>query len=278
MPSVITTTSGIPASTASITAPFVPAGGTKITDTSAPVAAMVSATVPNTGNGVPPRSMVWPALRGLVPPTTVVPAASIRRPCLLPSEPVMPWIITRLSPVRKMAISRSRRWRGRRCSARGQLRRPPCRVVHRVDLLDHGQPRFGEDAAALRRVVAIQPDHDRMGHLLAAPGQHAKRRDDPVGDLVARRDPAEDVDKYAADRCVRQDDLQAVGHHFSRCAPADVEEVRRPDAPERLPRQGHYVQGGHDQSRAVADDADLAVELDIVQVLGPGARLERIRC
>src|SRR5262245_65059934 len=186
MPSVITTTSGIPASTASITAPFVPAGGTKITATSAPVAAMVSATVPNTGNGVPPRSMVWPALRGLVPPTTAVPAASIRRPCLLPSEPVIPWIITRLSPVRKMAISRSRRWRGRRLPAGGQLRRPPCRVVHRVDLLDHGEPRLGEDATALRRVVAIQPDHDRMRHLLAAPGQDAKGRYDPLGDLVDR--------------------------------------------------------------------------------------------
>src|SRR5512132_2713958 len=225
MPSVMTTTSGIPASTASITAPFVPAGGTKTTDTSAPVAAMVSATVPNTGTGVPPRSTVWPALRGLVPPTTVVPAASIRRPCLLPSEPVMPWIMIRLSPVRKIAISCSRRGRGRPLPGGGQLCRPPCRIVHRVDLLDHGQPRLGEDAAALRRIVAIQPDHDRMGHLLAARGQHAKRRDDAIRDLVTRGDAAEDVDKHAADRCVRQHDLQAIGHHLGRRATADVEEV-----------------------------------------------------
>src|SRR5215475_14937709 len=174
MPSVITTTSGIPASTASITAPFVPAGGTKITDTSAPVAAMVSATVPNTGNGVPPRSTVWPALRGLVPPTTVVPAASIRRPCLLPSEPVMPWIRIRLPPFRKIAISCSRRGRGRPLPAGRQLRRAPRGIVHRVNLLHHGQSRVGEDTAALRRVVAVQPDHDRVGHLLTASGQHAK--------------------------------------------------------------------------------------------------------
>ena len=41
---------------------------------------------------------------GLVPPTTVVPAASMRRACLLPSEPVMPYTITRLLPSRKIAI------------------------------------------------------------------------------------------------------------------------------------------------------------------------------
>jgi hypothetical protein len=77
MPSVITITSGIRASIASITALFVPAGGTKTTDTSAPVAAIVSATVPNTGTLVPPRSTVWPALRGLVPP----PRSCQRRSC-----------------------------------------------------------------------------------------------------------------------------------------------------------------------------------------------------
>ena len=53
MPSVITMTSGIFASTASITASLVPAGGTNTTETSAPVAAMASATVPNTGTSVP---------------------------------------------------------------------------------------------------------------------------------------------------------------------------------------------------------------------------------
>src|SRR5215813_1264466 len=163
MPSVITITSGIRASIASITALLVPAGGTKTTDTSAPVAAIVSATVPNTGIWLPPRSTVWPALRGLVPPTTLVPAASIRRPCLLPSEPVMPWIRIRLSPVRKIAISCSRRGRGRLPAGR-QLRRAARGIVHRVNLLDHGQSRAGEDAAALGRVVTVQPDHDRVGH------------------------------------------------------------------------------------------------------------------
>src|SRR5579859_7972200 len=140
MPSVITTTSGIPASTASITALLAPAGGTNTTDTSAPVAAMVSATVPNTGTEAPPRSTVWPALRGLVPPTTVVPAASILRPCLVPSDPVMPWIMIRLSPVRKIAMSCSRRG-----LAGGQFGGAARGAVHGVVLLDQGEARLVQD-------------------------------------------------------------------------------------------------------------------------------------
>lgn len=46
MPSVMMTTSGMPASTASITAPLAWAGGTKMTETSAPVASRASATEP----------------------------------------------------------------------------------------------------------------------------------------------------------------------------------------------------------------------------------------
>src|SRR5581483_3750652 len=178
--SVMITVSGILASIASITAPLAPAGGTKITDTSAPAAPMVSATVANTGTSLPPRSTVWPALRGLVPPTTLVPAASIRRPCLLPSEPVMPWIMIRLSPVRKIAISCSRRGLGRLLCAGRQLGRAPCGVVHRLDLLHHVQAGLGQDAAALGRVVAVQPHHDRVGDLLAALAQHPECGHDPV--------------------------------------------------------------------------------------------------
>src|SRR6266702_366754 len=174
MPSVITTTSGIFASIASMTAFFAPAGGTKTTEVSAPVADIVSATVANTGTWAPPRSTVWPALRGLVPPTTVVPAASIRRPCLRPSEPVMPWIMIRLSPVRKIAISCS--CRGCRARAGGQFRCPPGGVIHGLDLLHHGQQAsVGENTPALGCLVALQPDHDGVGHLLAAPAEHAER-------------------------------------------------------------------------------------------------------
>src|SRR5689334_4722456 len=175
-PSVITMTSGILASIASITAALVPAAGTNTTDTSAPVAEMVSATVPKTGTSATPRSTVWPALRGLVPPTTAVPACSIRRPCLRPSEPVMPWIRIRLSVFRKIAISRSR-------PGRGQLGGSSRGVVHGRDLLDHGYPGLVQDAPPLGRVVPVQPHDDREPHRLAAPGQHAERGHDAVGHL-----------------------------------------------------------------------------------------------
>src|SRR5689334_24870730 len=176
MPSVMTMHSGICASIASITAFLAPAGGTNTIDTSAPVAAIVSATVPNTGTAVPPRSTVWPALRGLVPPTTVVPAASIRRPCLVPSDPVMPWIMIRLSPVRKIAISCSRRGLG----AGSQLGGAARGAVHGVVPLDHGQARRVQDGPAFGGVVPVEPDHDRAGHLLATRAEHAQRGHDAV--------------------------------------------------------------------------------------------------
>ncbi|CAB4580648.1 unannotated protein [freshwater metagenome] len=78
------------ASTASKAASFANAGGTKATDTVAPVAAIASATVPKTGRVTSPWVTVSPALRALTPPTTWVPAASIKAVCLLPSPPVMP--------------------------------------------------------------------------------------------------------------------------------------------------------------------------------------------
>src|SRR5215467_13276058 len=254
MPSVMTTTSGICASIASMTAALAPAGGTKTTETSAPVATIVSATVPKTGTWASSRSTVWPALRGLVPPTTVVPAASILRPCLRPSDPVMPWIMIRLSPVRKTAISGSRRGRCRRPGRGGgvrastgsrQLRGATRGVVHRLGLLDHGEAGVAEDGPAGRGVVAVEPHHDRPGDLLAALAEHAERRHDAVRHLVAGRDAAEHVDQHAAHVRIRQHDLEAVGHDLSRGPAADVEEVRRPDPAERLAGQGHHVERGH---------------------------------
>src|SRR5215467_5288886 len=273
IPSVITMTSGIPASIASITALLARAGGTNTTDTSAPVAATVSATVPNTGTAVPPRSTVWPALRGLVPPTTVVPAASIRRPCLVPSDPVMPWIMIRLSPVRKIAISCSRRGLG----AGSQLGGAAGGTVHGVVLLDHGEPRPVQDRPPGGGVVAVQPDHDGAVDLLAPFAEHAQRRHDAVRHLIAGGDAAEHVDQHAAHAGVGQHDFQAVRHHLGRGTAADVEEVRGPDAAEGLARLRDHVQGGHHQPGAVADDADLPLELDVVEVLLPGPGLDRVR-
>ena len=72
MPSVMQTTSGIPASAASMTASAANAGGTKMTDAFAPVFFTASRTVSKIGHA----SCVVPPLPGVTPPTTVVPYAA----------------------------------------------------------------------------------------------------------------------------------------------------------------------------------------------------------
>src|SRR5215207_10077904 len=252
MPSVMTTASPIWASTASMTAALANGGGTKMTLTSAPVSFMASATPPNTG-------------------TLAVPEASMRWVCLLPSEPVMPWTMTLLFSLRKIDICLvSFRFEG---LSGGEFGGPARGAVHRVDHGHQGVVGLGEDPAALLDVVAVEPDDQRLGGLVA---EDAERGDDAVGHGVAGGDPAEDVDEDALDGRVAQDDVQPVGHHLGRSAAADVEEVGRLDAAERLTRVGDDVESAHDQAGAVADDADLAVELDVVEVLLLGRGLERI--
>src|ERR1022692_2297221 len=270
MPSVITMTRPIAASIASTTAPLAPAGGTNTTETSAPVAAIASPTVPNTGTSAPPSSTLWPALRGLVPPTTFVPDAIILAPCFRPSEPVIPWTMIRLSPVKKIAISCSRRGQA------GQLGGAPRRVVHGRYLLHHGDACLVEDPAAFGRLVAVQPDHDRVPDRLAVLGEQRDRCHDPVGHRVARGDAAEDIDQNAAYRRIGQHDLQAVRHHVGRSPAADVEEVGRLDTAEVRTRVGDHVQGRHHQAGAIADDPDRAVKLDVIEVLRLGLSLDRV--
>ena len=89
----------MPASMASMQASLVKAGGTNATETSAPVSAIASATLAKTGSSTSLPSASWwvtvvPALRALTPPTTCVPDFIIRRVCLVPSPPVMPWTMT----------------------------------------------------------------------------------------------------------------------------------------------------------------------------------------
>ena len=92
----MTTISGISASMASTHAAWVNAGGTKRTDTLAPVSFIASSTVPNTGSSTSlPSWSLWvtvvPALRALTPPTMVAPESIISAVCLAPMPPVMPW-------------------------------------------------------------------------------------------------------------------------------------------------------------------------------------------
>src|SRR3954462_9144882 len=272
MPSVMTTASPIWASTASMTAPLANGGGTKMTLTSAPVSFMASATVPNTGTPTPSKSTDSPAFFGLTPPTMAVPEASMRWVCLRPSDPVMPWTMTLLFSLRKIDICLvSCRCRGG--SGGGEFGGPARGAVHRVD---HGHQRvvgLGEDPPALLDVVAVEADDERLGRLVA---EMLQSRDDAVRDGVARGDAAEDVHEHALHGRVGQDDVQAVAHHLGRGAATDVEEVGRLDAAELLTGVGDDVEGAHDQAGTVADDPDLALELDVVEVLLLGRGLERV--
>src|SRR6476469_9774930 len=264
MPSVMTTARPMPASTASMTASFANGGGTKMTLTSAPVSFMASATPPKTGTLAPSKSTLEPALRGFTPPTMAVPEASMRWVCLLPSEPVMPWTMTLLFSLRKIDI----------CLVSCRFGGGPARgAVHRVD---HGHQRvvgLGEDPPALLDVVAVEADDERLGGLVAEVLQGG---DDAVGHRVARGEATEDVDEHALHVGVGQDDVQAVAHHLGRGAATDVEEVGRLDAAELLAGVGDDVERAHDQAGTVADDADGAVELDVVEALLLGRGLERV--
>ena len=98
----------------------------------------------------------------------------------------------------------------------------------------------------------------------------------PLATCVARGDAAEDVHEHALDLRVAEDDVEAVGHDLCRGAAADVEEVGGLHAAVVLAGVGDDVEGRHDEARAVADDADLAVELHVVEVVLLRLRLERV--
>src|SRR5665647_201135 len=280
MPSVMMTTSGIPASTASMTAALACAGGTNSTETSAPVVAIASATVPKTGTSTVPwpagKETDVPALRWFTPPTIVVPAASIRAVCFWPSEPVMPWTTTRevssMKIAMRCAFSRSGEWveggcrSGRAACLEGDPGGGVGRTVHRVDERDERVGGSGQDPPALRDVVAVQAHHQRLGRGVAEDLQGVH---DAVRHLVAGGDPAEHVDEDAPDLRVAEDDVEPGGHHLRGGTAADVQEVGRPDPTVRLAGVRDDVERAHHQPGAVADDPDLALEPHVVQgVLG----------
>src|SRR6516225_4755293 len=272
IPSVMTTSSGISASMASMMASLANFGGTKMIDTSAPVFSIASATPPNTGSLMsrPPLSScvtVVPALRAFTPPTIWVPALSIRAVWTVASLPVMPWTMTLLSLFRKMDMGHIP------FSGARQLGGLVCGLVHRGHQRHQWVVGLGQDATAFLDVVAVQAHHQWLVRLFAKDFQ---RLHDPGGHRVTRGDAAENVDEHGFDLLVTQDHVQAGGHHLRGGATADVEEVGRLDSPVLLSGVGDDVEGRHDQARAVADDADLAVELDVVEVVLLGLQLQRI--
>src|SRR5215204_635591 len=243
MPSVMTTARPIWASMASMTAALANGGGTKMTLTSAPVSFMASATPPKTGTLAPSKSTVVPAFFGLTPPTMAVPEASMRWVCLRPSDPVMPWTMTLLFSLRKIDICLVSCRESGRSDGGGEFGGPARGAVHRVDHGHEGVVGLGEDPAALLDVVAVETDDQRLGRLVA---EVLQGRDD------------------------------AVAHGVGRGAATDVEEVGRLDAAELLAGVRDDVQGAHDQAGTVADDPDLALELDVVEVLLLRRGLERV--
>src|SRR6185437_1469249 len=224
IPSVMTTSSGISASMASMIASLAYTGGTKMIDTSAPVFSMASFTLPNTGNSTGSSltflcATVVPALRALTPPTMWVPALSIRAVCLVASEPVMPWTTTLLSLVKKIAM-----WCSVLFSGARQLGGLVGGLVHRGHQGHQRVVGLGQNPAAFVDVVAVEPHDER---LVGVAAQDLQGLDDAGGNGVTRGDAAEDVDEHALDLLVAQHDVQPRGHHLSRGATADVEEVGR---------------------------------------------------
>ena len=256
---------------ASMMASLANAGGTKTIDTSAPVSFIASATVPNTGSStsLPSVSLcdtVVPALRALTPPTTWVPAFSISAVCLVPSPPVMPWTMTLVSLFRKIDIG----WLPYLFASSAALSAPASMVSAWVT------SGWLASARMRRPSSTLLPSSRTTSGLFASSPRILQRADDAVGDRVARGDAAEHVDEHALDLRVAQDDVEAGGHHLGRGAAADVEEVGRLHAAVLLAGVGDDVQRRHHQARAVADDADLAVELDVVEVVLLGLELERV--
>ena len=89
--------------------------------------------------------------------------------------------------------------------------------------------------------------------------------EDSLRDLVTARDAAEDVDQHAANAGVREHDLErCLYDRFLGSAP-DVQEVGGATA-----RIAHRVKRRHDQARAVPDDPDVAIELDVAESEGAG--------
>src|SRR5262245_78613 len=138
------------------------------------------------------------------------------------------------------------------------------RVLHSVGD-DEVQSGFFQHLLTLFYVCSFQPDDDRFGDL-----QVAGRLDHAARDHVAPDDAAEDVDQDGLHVRVGQQYAEGVLDALLRRAAADVEEVRW-----LAPGQLDDVHRRHRQPGAVDHACDVAVELDVVEVVFRGFDLER---
>ena len=98
-----------------------------------------------------------------------------------------------------------------------------------------------------------------------------ERLHDAVRDFFALGDAAEDVDEDRPHVRVVVDDLERARHDVGVRAAADVEEVRRAAAD-----LVDDVDRAHREPGAVGDDADRAVEPDVLEALLVGELLARV--
>ena len=132
--------------------------------------------------------------------------------------------------------------------------------------MDVRQVGLGEQLLALLLVGAVEADHERNRRL-----DLGERLDQALGDLVAAGDAAEDVEQDGLDLRVGEDHLDRAGDRIGLRAAAGVEEVRG-----RAAGLGDDVERRHHEPGAVAEDADVAVELDVGEAALGGHLLLRV--
>ena len=138
-----------------------------------------------------------------------------------------------------------------------QLHDPLGGAEHRLLHVQVGEVGVGEQAEALLGVGAVEADDQRHVHVDPLVGL-----DDPLGDLVAAGDAAEDVEQHRGHLLVGGDHLERVDDRVGLRAAAGVEEVGGLAA-----GLGDDVERRHAEPGAVAEDADVAVELHVGEPL-----------
>src|SRR5690606_39981846 len=90
-------------------------------------------------------------------------------------------------------------------------------------------------------------------------------------DHVAAHDAAEDVDEDPFYVGIREDDLEGGRHPLLGSAPTDIQKVGGVASIEL-----DDVHGRHGQACAIDHAADIAVELDVIELVAPGLQLHGI--
>src|ERR1051325_4221052 len=128
------------------------------------------------------------------------------------------------------------------------------------------EARFPDDALALFDVSAFETNDDGHAH-----AQVSCRANHTVGDHITAHDAAEDIDQDGAHVLVREQYSEGRFDALLRCAAADIEKVRG-----LAPGQLDDVHSRHREPRAVDHAGDVAVELDVVEVVLGSLYLKRL--